>query len=112
LHLAALHDAARVVNLLLTAGIILQTRALKTNETALHFAARENSTSAIRFLCSPMKALGLLDAQNLKGETALRVALKSNHATTACLLIKTGARVDLVDQNLMSPEIRTSLCPV
>ncbi len=60
-----------------------------SGDTALHYAAARGNTTMLKFICN--RADIRLNVANNLGATALHVAIVSNHAECALLLLESGA---------------------
>ena len=87
-----------------------QSRAPRTENTALHLAAAQGSLQILKLLIPvyTQHAFGArknLNAQNANRDTPLLFACARGHAGAAAMLIKAGASVDFFNDGKMTPLI-------
>lgn len=104
---AAIEDHVRILELFAAAGVDLEGAARDPERrTLLHWAARENSLGAARFLIEAGVALGARDEY---GDNALHHAVKRNYEAMVELLLSAGAEVDAPDRNGLVPIVWATL---
>ncbi len=99
LHIAAMEDRARIVQLLLEAGAPADTQDAE-GETALMDAATNNSHNAMKVL---IHAGANVSQRGQKGMTPLIRAARNNSHECAKLLLRAGARINTPDNTGETP---------
>lgn len=100
LHLAALNESVDVVRALLDAGADVDIPDQRFGFRPLHFSARKGNAGVSELL---VRYGADLDAQSLRGETALHLAVINGHPAVVTILLKYLARVDICDSNDKTP---------
>lgn len=100
LHLAALHERVDVVRMLLDAGAEVDVTDQRFGYRPLHFSARKGNAGVSELL---VRHGADLDAQSLRGKTALHLAVINQHPAVVTILLKYLARVDICDSNNKTP---------
>jgi ankyrin repeat protein len=94
LTLSIINDFRDIRNYLIDKGVNLE----KTNvdkKTPLMVAASEGKLNSVKVLLDLKVDI---EKKDNKGDTALHMALRQNHDEVALLLVKQGARVDIIDR--------------
>jgi ankyrin repeat protein len=100
LHLAVLNERVEVVRTLLEAGADVDITDQRFGFRPLHFSARKGNAG----VCELLVRYGAdLDAQSLRGKTALHLAVINGNLAVVTILLKYLARVDICDNNNKTP---------
>ena len=104
--LAALCGNTGIVEVLLQAGVSVNSESLWNNETPLMIAALEGRTQTVQFLIS--KGADIM-MQDTNGDRALHFAAKSSYVDIVTNLIEAGAEVNCTNKELWTPLISSCI---
>ncbi|KAK4301318.1 hypothetical protein Pmani_026524 [Petrolisthes manimaculis] len=100
LHIAVCEGMANIVDILLLAGADVRASRGSSKMTALHFAAQEGYCSVAHQL---LKAGANPDQENVRGQTSLHLAAKSQSSDTVQLLLSFGGDPNACDRDRKTP---------
>jgi len=100
LHWAALHNRARILEMLLDAGADIECPGGEDGRSALQLAALRGNDAAIRILLARGAGVNVCDT---RGQTSLHIAAAAGHASAAGLLLRGGAAVYASDLSGLTP---------